>query len=134
VQFRFRQVWSERALVFAYVMAAVSLGLAIGGWGQPIRNSGHEAIKYAQVVVIALWTTLPPLWYFVEHMFIHTPNCFPASAREADLDENELKLVLDYQKLEFDIAKYRQELTSKGWIALISTLFLLYFWKDLGKG
>ena len=33
----------------------------------------------------------------------------------------------------FDAFKYQQDLSSKIWIALVSVLLVLYFWKDIAK-
>ena len=65
--------------------------------------------------MLGAWTLLPPIWFWYEYFFIFS-KAYPS----ADKDK-------------LDTFKYEQDLSSKIWLALVSVLLILYFWKDLGR-
>jgi hypothetical protein len=96
------------------VLAIVASGVfAHWGWGVNIRDGGRT--KLAQVIVVFLWTIVPPMWFWIEYNWLFKP-----AYSLADKDR-------------FDGFKYQQDLSSKIWIAAVSGLLMLYFWKDIAR-
>jgi hypothetical protein len=89
-----------------------SLVFACFGWGEKIEAGG---VKIYQAIALCTWTLLPPMWFWYEYTFL-----FPKAYPRADGD----KLVS---------FKYQQDLSSRIWLAVVSVLVILYFWKDLGR-
>ena len=101
--------WRAGKLATAALLG--SLTLAFFGWGQKVESGG---IKIAQVIVLVLWTLVPPIWFWAEYIFLFR-DAFP-EVTEQKLNE----------------LKTQQDLSSKIWIATASVLLILYFWKDIG--
>ena len=96
------------------VVCMVASGIfAHWGWGQKISEGGTT--KLAQVVIVALWTILPPIFFWIEYIWLYKPTF-----SMADKDR-------------FEAFKYQQDLSSKIWLALVSVLLMLYFWKDIAR-
>ena len=93
----------------------LSLGFAYCGWGKKIDCPDCGYIKIVQAGVLALWTLLPPIWFWFEYIFLFR-DAYPSAATD---------------KLER--FKYQQDLSSKIWLSAVSALLILYFWKDLGR-
>jgi len=92
---------------------AVSGALAYCGWGQKVSEGG--TVKVVQVIVVALWTILPPMFFWIEYIWLYK--------RTFDITDKD----------RFEAFKYQQDLSSKIWIALVSVLLMLYFWKDIAR-
>jgi hypothetical protein len=92
----------------------LAASLVFAGWdqGKKIELGG---VKMYQVIVLAAWMLLPPIWFWYEYSFLFR-NAFP----KADSDE-------------MDRFKYGQDASSKIWLATVSVLLILYFGKDLGR-
>ena len=102
----------RNAGVAASIFLVVSLALTPPGWNIKMESGG---VKILQAVILAVWTLVPPMWFWWEYFFLF-PKAFP----NADSDER-------------DRFKYGQDLSAKIWLAVVSVLLILYFWKDLGK-
>ena|SRR2546428_6570398 len=97
---------------FAGIALFLSLCFACVGWGKKIESGG---VKVYQAIVLGAWTLGPPIWFWYEYIY-----------RFRDVYPN-----ADKDKLE--AFKYQQDLSSKIWLAAVSVLLILYFWKDIGR-
>jgi hypothetical protein len=68
-----------------------------------IKRSGGVPISIFDLVVYAIWTLVPPAWFFLEYNFL-----FPSELKVKDVALEDMK--------------YTQELASKFWIALVALL------------
>lgn len=80
-------------------------------WGFAEGFTKCSRVKVAQAFILAAWIVLPPVWFWLEYYMLYLPK--PAS----------------YEG--WEQYKYGQELSSKIWLALVTTLLGLYFGKDL---
>jgi hypothetical protein len=96
----------------ASIVLAISPLLVPLGWGASLRDY-NSGIKLLQVLVVAMWTVMPPIWFWYEYFYLRPK--YPSPPAGPDFDE----------------FKYGQDLASKIWIAATSTLLILYFWKDI---
>jgi hypothetical protein len=79
-------------------------------WGFGKHFDECRPIKTYQAIVLCVWILLPPVWFGVDYMFFKEGPHGP-----------------------FDRFKFKQEICSKIWLALVTVLTILYFGKDLGK-
>ena len=105
-------LWQWSVGIFATVALVASLAFAVCGWGLKIQDGG---VKIYQAFVLGAWSLLPPIWFWFEYIFLFR-NAFP-EAEQSKLDR----------------FKYQQDLSSKIWLAAVSVLLILYFWKDIGR-
>jgi len=113
-----RGVIKSRPVSGIFVILAFCYSLYTGyqGWGIRIPDTGPwPSIKIKQLTFLALWTLLPPIWFFCEYFFGYLRQWKPNTAPPAD----------------FDVFKYGQELAGRMWIAASSVLAVLYFGKDI---
>jgi hypothetical protein len=106
------------ALLVALAAIFFSLVLAYLGRRSPIPSeptAEWPLIKKIQLVVLVAWVLVPPLWFSFEYTFCFLPGRLYCAG-------------VDFEKY-----KYDQDLTSKAWVAVSSTLLLLYFGKDIQK-
>jgi len=101
------------------IVAGTAAILALGSvvfsyWGFAQGFTKDNPIKVAQVIILAGWIVLPPVWFWVEFYLLYLPD--PSS----------------YESWEH--YQYGQELASKIWLALVTTLLGLYFGQDLMHG
>jgi len=96
-----------RMAAISLVAIVASLFVALLGWGQSIEDGG---IKTAQAFIIVAWTLFPPAWFWCEYVYLYP-----------------------HYGLQLEEFKYLQDVASKIWLAAISALLLLSFWKDLGR-
>lgn len=94
-----------------------SLYLARQGWGVSLPHDGGDwpRVKKWQLAVLIGWTLVPPLWLIAEFFFVYNPRFG-------------LRPPID-----FELFKYSQDLSAKAWLAVSSTLLILYFGKDLRR-
>jgi len=91
-----------------------SLCVAHQGWGVAVPACGSwPEVKIKEVIILACWTLLPPIWFWFEYFFIYKS---PKNAAP---------------KPDFESFKYGQDASSKIWIATASVLLVLYFGKDI---
>lgn len=103
-------------LVTGLGLAAAGYSLSKGlGWlreeancnrGQKEERNRHTAKGW----FLGLWVLLPPLWFYVEYIYLY--RHFGKAAC-------------------FDSFRYAQELVSKGWVVLVLVLGVLYFGKEI---
>jgi hypothetical protein len=65
-----------------------------------------------KLLIIALWSLLPPAWFWYEYMGLY---------RYEDINQREDR----------EYFQYSQEVSSRIWIALVTVLTVLYFGKDV---
>jgi hypothetical protein len=78
-----------------------------------VRSEPWDPIKIWEAIIVVAWILLPPLYFWYEYFFIFDRS----DATEA-------------AKLKFEQFKYGQDVSSKIWIAVSSSLLILYFGKD----
>src|SRR4051812_851743 len=69
---------------------------------------GHKDFPYRRAArswLLGLWVLLPPVWFFIEYIFLYRHFGKPAC---------------------FEQFKYAQELVGRGWIVLVAALGALY--------
>jgi hypothetical protein len=111
--------WQPVVGVVSAVALLLSLSFAKCGWSKGINCNDCGHTKIYQAVVIVAWTLVPPIWFLLEYTFLFPRTC--------------LNLDKDTYKDKLDRFKYQQDLASKIWLAVVSALLILYFWKDLGR-
>lgn len=90
--------------------------LAWYGWGTPIlEGQSWPGVKVAQVVMLVAWTVMPPTWFWYEYWFIYLKDYHS----DETVPEN------------FELFKYGQDLSAKIWLAIVSSTFAIFFWKDI---
>lgn len=102
-------------VVGALGVICLAASCIFAGWGWGINLKGGGWVKSTQAVVVVLWTILPPMWFWIEFIWLYKP-----AYGITDKDR-------------FDAFKYQQDLSSKIWIAAVSILLMLYFWKDIAR-
>jgi hypothetical protein len=108
---KFRRI-QHAAGWFAGIALFLSLCFAPAGWGKKIECGG---VKVFQAIVLGAWILGPPLWFWYEYIFLFR-DAYP-DAKKENLEE----------------FKYQQDVSSKIWLAAVSVLLILYFWKDIGR-
>jgi hypothetical protein len=102
--------------IFASLVAIGSFFLAYYGWGILIKpGCPWPRIKVAEVIVLLAWTLLPPIWFWYEYWYMYLADYRPGHKTPDDLE----------------LFKYGQDVSSKIWVAAASSMFVLYFWKDI---
>jgi len=108
-----RYIWIGAVTSFGVISTML---LAWYGWGTPILEcQSWPGVKVAQVVMLIAWTVMPPTWFWYEYWFIylkdyHSDETVPAN---------------------FELFKYGQDLSAKIWLAIVSSTFVIFFWKDI---
>ncbi len=76
------------------------------------RRTGHhppEDRRVAKSWLLGLWVLLPPLWLYVEDIFLYRHYGKAAC---------------------FDSFRYAQEIVARGWLVVVAVLTFLYFGKE----
>jgi hypothetical protein len=95
---------------------AYSLYLAWRGRGTSIKpDAVWPKVKKQQLVVLIGWTLVPPLWLITEFFFVYQPRFGVPPP------------------VDFELFKHSQDLSAKAWLAVSSTLLILYFGKDIRR-
>lgn len=76
--------------------------------------------------ILMIWILSPPIWFFLEYFGIEKPRLGKVLAQGTASTS-----VPDDIKFSWEHFKYRQDVTSKLWLALVTALTILYFGKDL---
>jgi len=101
--------------IVACASAIIALGsLVFSYWSFANGFRRDDPVKVAQAIILAGWIVLPPVWFWLEFYLLYLPD---SSSYEA-----------------WDQYKYGQDLASKIWLALVTTLLGLYFGNDLMRG
>ncbi len=103
------------APIVAVCAIVYSLVLAYQGWGASLPKDGSSwpRVKKKQVVVLVGWMLVPPLWFCIEYFLIFKPGA------------------ASHNPAEFELFKYGQDVSSRAWVAIASTLLVLYFGKEM---
>jgi hypothetical protein len=99
------------ASISVHTTSNLEASISFGG-----KAEGFPPIKIAQVILLSIWTIVPPAWFLFEYTYI-----FPLTREEEPASA----------KIQLEHRKYVQDLAAKLWLALVSALLVLYFWKDL---
>jgi hypothetical protein len=95
--------------IIAWVSAAL-LVLSIA-YGVKTLKSLTELGRY-KVLILLFWIAVPPCWFWFEYFGLYR---YDSGAHKPD----------------WDSFKYGQDVSSKVWLALVTTLTILYFGKDI---
>jgi hypothetical protein len=76
------------------------------------RRTGHHAPdrRMSKSWLLGLWVLLPPLWLYVEDIFLYRHYGKAAC---------------------FESFRYAQEIVAKGWLVVVAVLTLLYFGREI---
>jgi hypothetical protein len=108
-----RYIWVGAVTSFGVISTML---LAWYGWGTPIlEGQSWPDVKVAQVVMLIAWTVMPPTWFWYEYWFIYLKDYHS----DETAPEN------------FELFKYGQDLSAKIWLAIVSSTFVIFFWKDI---
>ena len=108
-----RYIWVGAVTSFGVISTML---LAWYGWGIPIlEGQSWSDVKVAQVVMLIAWTVMPPTWFWYEYWFIYLKDYHS----DETAPEN------------FELFKYGQDLSAKIWLAIVSSTFVIFFWKDI---
>lgn len=108
-----RYIWVGAVTSFGVISTML---LAWYGWGTPIlEGQSWPDVKVAQVVMLIAWTVMPPTWFWYEYWFIYLKDYHS----DETAPEN------------FELFKYGQDLSAKIWLAIVSSAFVIFFWKDI---
>ena len=108
-----RHIWIGSVTSFGVISTML---LAWYGWGTPIlEGQSWPGVKVAQVVMLIAWTVMPPTWFWYEYWFIYLKDYHS----DETVPEN------------FELFKYGQDLSAKIWLAIVSSTFAIFFWKDI---
>jgi hypothetical protein len=108
-----RYIWVGAVTSFGVISTML---LAWYGWGIPIlEGQSWSDVKVAQVVMLIAWTVIPPTWFWYEYWFIYLKDYHS----DETAPEN------------FELFKYGQDLSAKIWLAIVSSTFVIFFWKDI---
>jgi hypothetical protein len=90
----------------------------LSGWGK------------AKAIILILWIILPPLWFFAEFYGPWAYELELKSKYVVPIDNTELQDPA-YRTHKWERFKYRQDLTAKVWLAVVTALTIIYFGKDI---
>lgn len=108
---------SPLALIFIVCLLA-SLAIAWLGWGVEVQpHQTWPMVKLVQAGVAIFWIVAPPVWFWIEYFYVNWSNYLSWKGKS------------DAEK--FERFKYGQDISSKIWLAVSTSLLMLYFGKDL---
>jgi hypothetical protein len=108
-----RYIWVGAVTSFGVIAAIL---LAWYGWDKPIAEGrSWPHVKVAQVFMLIAWTMIPPIWFWYEYWFIYLKDYHS----DRIVPEN------------FELFKYGQDVSAKIWLSIVSSAFVIFFWKDI---